>query len=460
MAKGRDRTPDEPTPNRRTYSKRELANQQRLMELGDAVDERSGVKRQRRRGRRGHVRRNVIISAVVLIGLLVGVVGGGYLYADWRFTQIPKITVKGEVKAISGQPFNILMIGSDSRAGLTGLLARQTGAATGSVVGQRSDSVKIVHVDPTAGTISILSIPRDTMVTLLAHQSLYGQFNRINVNFRYGPSLLAQTITANFGIPIHQTIVVTFIGLINAADALGGVYLNFPYPSRDPYSDLVITHPGCQLIKGSQALHLSRSRHFYYNVKGISTWPGNNATYSQLTNLGWDYDGTSDFGRIDRQSAFLRAIVNQAKKLYNPLTINSFLSKLPQGITLDSNFTLSELIGLAVRFHSLSSNDLFTYTLPWLAATIPNLHDVLFVDQPYAQQQLVSIFGRQLLSPSNPPPNEALQTPLPPKVSVTTTTTTTLATKTSGQKKPPVTKPAVNPTLAVPAYDPVPCTPK
>src|ERR1039458_326956 len=170
MARGRDRTPDEPTPNRRVYTKRELANQQRLMALGDAVDERGGVSRKRRGGRRGRARRNVIISFIVLIGLLVGVIGGGYLYADWRFGQIPKITVKGEVKAISGQPFNILMIGSDSRAGLSGLLARQTGASTGSVAGQRSDSVKIVHVDPTAGSISILSISRDTMGTLLANR--------------------------------------------------------------------------------------------------------------------------------------------------------------------------------------------------------------------------------------------------------------------------------------------------
>lgn len=456
MARGRDRTPDEPTPNRQTNTKREPANQQRLMALGEAVDERSGVKRKRRGGRHGHVRRNIVISAIVLVGLLVGVVGGGYLYADWRFGQIPKITVKGEVKATSGQPFNILMIGSDSRAGLSGLLARQTGASTSAVAGQRSDSVKIVHVDPTAGTISILSIPRDTMVTLLANHSLYGQFNRINVNFGRGPSLLAQTITANFGIPIHDTIIVSFAGLINAADALGGVYLDFPYPSRDPYSDLVITHPGCQLIQGSAALEVTRSRHFYYNVKGTSTWPGNNASSAQLANLGWVYDGTSDFGRINRQSAFLRATVNQAKKLYNPLTINSFLSKLPQGITLDTNFTLNELIGLALRFHGLNSNRLFTYTLPWLAATTPHLGDVLFVDQPAAQQLLVSIFGSQLLTPSNPPPNDALQTPLPPAV---TTTTTTVAT-TSGLKKLPATKPAVNPTLAVPSYDPTPCTPK
>ena len=171
-------------------------------------------------------------------------VGGSYLYANWRFDKITKIKVAGEVPPISGQPFNILLIGSDSRAGLTGLLARQTGATSDLVDGQRSDSVKIVHVDPGAGTINMISIPRDTVVTLLANQTLYGKFNRINVNFGNGPSLLAQTITANFGIRINQTVVVSFAGLINAADAVGGVYLDFRYPSWDPYSGLRILHPG------------------------------------------------------------------------------------------------------------------------------------------------------------------------------------------------------------------------
>ena len=105
---------------------------------------------------------------------------------------------------VPGKPFNVLAIGSDSRAGLTGRLAEVTGA--GSVGGQRSDVVKIFHVDPAAGTISVLSIPRDTVVTLLANQVLFGNYNRINVNYQNGPTLLVQTIEANFGIPINHVI--------------------------------------------------------------------------------------------------------------------------------------------------------------------------------------------------------------------------------------------------------------
>lgn len=457
MARGRGGGSNGPS-SERPASKRELANQDRLLALGDAVAGRSGAaptSRRARKARPHRLRRTLIIAGATVIALIVIVAGGGYLYANWQFSKITKLNVAGEVKAYSGQPFNILVIGSDSRVGLSGLTARQTGATSGSVSGQRSDVVKIVRVDPTAGTVSTISIPRDTMVTLLANTSLYGQFNRINVNLRQNPSLLAQTVTANFGIPINDTVVVSFAGLINAADALGGVYLNFRYQSWDPYSDLRITHPGCQLVTGFEALALSRSRHFYYNVKGTTSFPNVKDSYNTLVSQGWTYDGTSDFGRIDRQNAFLRAMVDRVRGIYNPLTITSFLSKLPQGIALDNNFTLNDLIGLAVKFHNLNANTIQTWTLPTFSAN-STVGSVLFVQEPQAQQLLVNIFGNHgLITPTNPPPNSSLQTPAPP-YETATTTTTVLSTK---KHTTTASTTLANPTLSVPSFDPVPCTP-
>jgi len=410
------------------------------MALGEAVDRQNGnaPKRHRRARRRG---RAWIIASISVVVVVVGVIGGAYVYANYQFDKIPKITVKGEVKPISGKPFNILMIGSDSRAGLTGLVARQTGATKGAAAGQRSDVVKIVHVDPELGTISMLSIPRDTMTTLLANQGTYGKFNRINVNFGNGPSLLAQTITANFGIPINDTIVVSFAGMINAADTIGGVYLDFPYPARDLYSGLKITHTGCQQITGFEALAVVRSRHYEWFENGV-----------------WNTDVTSDFGRIWRQNVFLRGMVERAKGLYNPLTINSFLSKLPQGIALDNNFSLNELIGLAVKFHSINPAAIQTITMPD-APGVYNGQDVLFVQQPEAQQALVKMFGDQLLTPTNPPPNATLATPLPPHIAVPTTTTTTAHhTTTTRRVGPPATTTTIPPE-GDQFFDPRVCTP-
>jgi len=406
MAEGPNGFPGGPSDSTPGAKKGSLANEQRLVALGQAVDRRAGLTPSTRHAKR-HRGRNWAIVGLVVVGLIVAVVGGGYLYAQWRFSKITKVQNTAETGKVPGKPFNILMIGSDSRAGLSGLVAKQTGATSGAAAGQRSDVVKIVHVDPEAGTISMVSIPRDTMTSLVANQSLFGKFNRINVNFGNGPSLLTKTITADFGIPINDTIVVSFAGMINAAVAIGGVYLNFPYPAMDTYSGLRIRHPGCQKISGLEALDLVRSRHYQWYEHGV-----------------WTTDATSDFGRIWRQGVFLHAMVARAKGIYNPLTINSFLSKLPQGVALDQNFTLNDLIGLAVKFHSINPANILTYTLPVVPGKALGGQDVEFVSQPAAQELLVKIFGNELKAPTNPPPNTALQTPPPPKIAVPTTTTT------------------------------------
>src|ERR1700678_1984166 len=188
MADGSNGAPRGPSERSSGAKRRALANESRLVALGDAVERKSGkAPKRRRRRRRG---RTWLIAGVAVIVLIVGVLGGGYLYANWKFDAIPKIHVAHISYEVPGKPFNILAVGSDSRAGLTGAVAAQTGASSDSVGGQRSDVIKIIRVDPQARTITILSIPRDTEVTLLANQALYGDYNRINVNYANGPHLL------------------------------------------------------------------------------------------------------------------------------------------------------------------------------------------------------------------------------------------------------------------------------
>jgi LCP family protein required for cell wall assembly len=386
-----------------------------------------------------HRRRRIVVACSLVVVVLLGLVAGSYLYARYRFGQIQKFSVASEAARVSGQPFNVLVIGSDSRSGLTGQVAAQAGSVA-TTPGQRSDVDMIVHVDPSTKKITILSIPRDTLISAppnLAAQ--VGKFNRINTAYGSGPDLLVQTIQNNFGIPINHVVQVNFSGFIGATHALGGVWLNFPYPAKDAYSGLTITSPGCQLVSGEQALATARSRHFYY-----------------LANGQWNYDGTSDFGRIQRQDAFLKALVNSAKSKYNPLTINAFLGAIPQGVQIDSKFSLDELIGLAIDFHSLDPNSIVTETLPTTGVGyVSPWGDVLFADQPAAQQMLVATFGSQLASPATPPPNTSLETPQPPLVTPTTQPPTTAAS--SGSATSSATTPQATPP---PSFDPVPCATK
>lgn len=430
---------------------RSIGNEEGLRALGDRIDRArrggggrppGGGRRRRRSGRpRWSRRRKVLtaVSAVVLLALLATAAGYGYL--RYRYDQFPKIAVSAEEAAQSGQPFNMLVIGSDSRVGLTPAEQKQAGNAD-EVAGQRSDVVMIWHVVPSTHQITVLSIPRDTMVTMpSADQSEFGQFNRINSSFNEGANSLVEAIENNFGIPISHVVEVGFGGFEGAVNALGGVWMDFPYPSKDPYSGLDITTPGCQLLDGTQALAVARSRHFYYFEDGQ-----------------WQYDGTSDFGRIQRQDAFLRALIDAAESKVNPLTINAFLGSLHQGIEIDDNFSLNDLIGLAEDFHGFSASALDTQTLPTIPETLDAYGDVLFVDQPQAQQLLVSVFGSQLQTPRTPPPDTDLVSTPPPAVSASTASVSTgaraegtTASNTSAASQPP--------SDTTPDFDPTACTP-
>ena len=103
------------------------------------------------------------LVGVVVVVVVVAALGYGYFRYQWsKVSSAPCTTC---VAAANGAPYNVLLIGSDSRVGETAAEAQQFGNAT-NAGGQRSDTIKIVHVDPSTGTASTLSIPRDTYVTL------------------------------------------------------------------------------------------------------------------------------------------------------------------------------------------------------------------------------------------------------------------------------------------------------
>lgn len=275
--------------------------------------------------------------------------------------------------------------------------------------------------------------------------------------------MVARTITANFGIPINYTVVVSFAGMINIATAVGGVYLNFPHLARDPYSQLNITHTGCQLVTGFQALALVRSRHYYWQHSGNVPWPhgGNLWALNTLNRTGWWSDGSSDFGRIERQNAFLRALVNKLKGQTSVFKLNSVLSALPQGLAIDAKMSLSWLVRLGLRFKGIGANSIATYTMPVHGKIIGGA-DMEVVTQPTAQQLLVNIFGNELARPTNPAPNDALQSVQPPVIYATTTTISHATTTVKHHKhhKPVATTTTTSPTSVALAGNPTPCTPK
>jgi LCP family protein required for cell wall assembly len=348
--------------------------------------------------KRQHRWRRRVLYALALVVLLAALGAGGvYEYANYRYGQIRKIHAKHLVAQPSapGKPFNMLLVGSDSRAfvGDNSTLSSEVGNEA-DAGGQRSDVTMVARFDPAAKTITVMSIPRDLWVNIPGDVSGISGMNRINAAYNSGPDLLVQTIEQDLGIPINHYASVDFPGFSGMVNALGGITLDFPTPVKDAYTGLRVTTTGCQVVNGTVALQLVRSRHLYYmDSEGY-----------------WEYDGLSDFSRIQRQDKFFRAVLQKVNQsITNPLTINAFIGASVGNITIDDTLTESDLFHIAEVFKGLPSSNLVTETLPTTSFVTDGGADVLQEAQPYAQNMIKAF--------------NAIGT-TPPTTTTTTTTTT------------------------------------
>ena len=310
-----------------------------------------------------------MVGCSLLLVFLVVAATAGYGYVHYRFGQISSVDVPGLHRSTSGRPFNLLVVGSDSRESLDDA----DGSRYGNVGGQRNDTTLVVRVEPARKRVSMLSIPRDLVVPIAG-----GGENRINAALTGGPGQLVKTIEQNFGVPIHHYLLIDFDGFRAIVDALGGIDVRFPYPSRDLKSGLDIREAGCRHLNGGRALALARSRYFAYQLDGVR-----------------HSDPWADLGRIRRQQAFLQALVKAAldKGLTNPVRANAFVGSLVHEVTKDSALRVSDVIRTGTAFRSFSPSKLATYTLPVTVSTHP-LGDVLLLKQPDATAVVDRFLGR------------------------------------------------------------------
>ena len=307
------------------------------------------------------------------------------MYATYRFDQIKKVHAKHLAAAAPpGKPFNLLLVGSDSRAFVSNATQVKAFGNEANAGGQRSDVTMVARFDPAAQTVTVLSIPRDLWVDIPGNVSGISGMNRINAAFNSGPDLLIQTVEQVLGIPINHYMSVDFPGFSGMVNALGGITMDFPTPVKDAYTGLDVTTTGCQAVNGTVALQLVRSRHLYYmNSNGY-----------------WEGDGLSDFSRIQRQDAFFRAVLDKLhQSTLDPFTINSFIGAAVGNLTIDDTLSKGDLLHIAEDFRSLPSSHLITETLPTIGFVTDGGADVLKEAQPYAQN-MIDAFNQIGISPA------------------------------------------------------------
>lgn len=338
--------PSDSTSGRRETRAEKIANHDRLVAMGEAVNRRNGGAAPRRPKKRPNWWRRSLIAVGVVIVLIVGGVVGDYYYLG---SLVHHVKVHN-LQTSSAASENILLIGSTTRCGL-----KQQNVAYGlcsqGVTGVNSDIDMILHLDPTTRTVSLLSIPRDTFVP---NARIIGA-NKIDAALYEGPSQLITAIEEDFGIPINNYVELNFDTFANVVNALGGVKMYFPVPIYDADSDLNIERAGCYDLNGFHALQLVRARHLQ-----IQPNPTNHDPRS------WPYEALSDIARIRRTHEFLRVLAAKvaARGLGNPLTDQGIMTAVLPSLTVDNGFTEGKMVSLAESFAHTSIANVPQFTYP------------------------------------------------------------------------------------------------
>jgi LCP family protein required for cell wall assembly len=296
-------------------------------------------------------RKILVVGASSLALLLVAVAGTGYVTLRHFNANLEQDDISGLLGAqpvnTHPQAENILVIGSDSREGLS--------KAYGSgLVTDQSDTMMLIHIPADRKWAEVMSIPRDSWVNIPACQMGDGQLSaptqyKINEAFAIGNldgnhtalgvACTVKTLEQDTGIYINHFIVVNFTGLENMVAALGGVYECNPTPINDPNSGLHLA-AGTHLLTPAQALGYVRARYTLGNG--------------------------SDLERIGRQQAFMSSMVSRVKsELLNPLAIYRFLDATTKSLTIDSQLGgITGLYDLGESLRSIPSDKIAFFTIP------------------------------------------------------------------------------------------------
>ncbi|MDF2992802.1 MAG: transcriptional regulator [Microbacterium sp.] len=188
--------------------------------------------------------------------------------------------------------------------------------------GSLNDVNMLVHISDEPRRVTVISFPRDLMVPIPSCTDADGNEisamskQQINSAFSYGGlSCVVQTISKLSGLDIPFAAKVSFGGVINITDAIGGVDVCIANGIKDPYTG--IDWPaGMRTVQGLDALQFLRTRH------GVG-------------------DG-GDLGRISNQQQYMSRLANKLKSqevLSNPATLYKLASTALRNVDPSTSLT-------------------------------------------------------------------------------------------------------------------------
>ncbi|MEY3661835.1 MAG: hypothetical protein RLZ49_516 [Actinomycetota bacterium] len=257
--------------------------------------------------------------------------------------SLDKMPASSNVALADTAGTNWLLVGSDSREGLTKAERKElhTGKDEGS---QRTDTIMVIHIDD-SGKPTLVSLPRDSYITIPAHIALDGSSvedrkNKINTAYgKGGAPLLVETVERNTGLHIDHYMEVGFKGIRDITDAVGGVNMCVPADVTDENSGLNLL-AGCQELDGKNALAYVRMR--YADPKG-------------------------DLGRIERQQQFLSSVMKKVATpavLLNPISMWKLVDAGTGSVNVGDGDSVMDISSLARAMRALSNGNGTLTTVP------------------------------------------------------------------------------------------------
>lgn len=260
----------------------------------------------------------LVVAAAALVGMV--------MFADFQMEDA------GPVPSLASGDGIYLIVGTDNRENLPDDLEGNFGDFPGA----RADVIILAQVAD--GRRQLLSVPRDLKVDIPGHGT-----NKINAAYAFGgPDLLVETIALTTGIRANHYLEVEFGGFAGIVDALGGIELTFPHPSRDLKSGLDVD-AGTQTVDGATSLAYARSR-----------------SLEELRDGSWVAQSGGDIARAGRQREVLLEIIGKASSpsgvIRSPLVVTAVGSHL----TADSGLTVFNLARTGWAMRSAGATDAVT----------------------------------------------------------------------------------------------------
>ncbi|MFJ9829769.1 LCP family protein [Streptomyces sp. NPDC101160] len=305
--------------------------------------------RRKRRPEKSRKKKVLMWTGGTMAFVIVAGAAGAYALYKHFDGNINTIEVAGGTEGFQeGQPFNILIIGTDKRTG-----AGNEGYGDKGSVGHADTNI-LFHVSKDRTNATAVSIPRDLVTDIPECETKQPDgtvkkipgTNRVRFNTSLGqdgrdPGCTMRTVKELTGLTVDHFMMADFNAVKEMTTAVGGVKVCLAHPVDDPKSHLKLP-AGESTIQGEQALAFVRTRH--------------------------SFGDESDLSRIKTQQQFLSSMIRQMKSddtLTSPTKLYDLADAATKALTVDTGIgSISKLKALAGELTDIDAKNITFTTLP------------------------------------------------------------------------------------------------